>query len=98
MAGVFSLIRNCSITYGISTEGFPNLSTTRWRVVADQKNLVYYFENALSPNTVWVDMKKLDFSEKTGKVKKLALDKQQIYAGETSDKFVETKPFVFQGI
>lgn len=97
VAGAFSVIRQCSVPYGISTEGFPNLSTTRWRTVSDQKNLVYYYEDALSPNAIWVDFKKLDFS-KTGKVKKLALDKNQIYAGETSQKFIETKPFVFQGI
>ena len=98
IASVFSVIRNCSVPYGISTEGFPNLSTTRWRIVADQKNLVYYFEDALSPNAVWVDLKKIDFSQQTGKVKKLSLDKQQVYAGETSDKFIGSKPLVFQGI
>lgn len=97
VAGAFSVIRQCSVPYGISTEGFPNLSTTRWRTVADQKNLVYYFEDALSPNAVWVDFKKMNFSE-TGKVKKLALDNKQIYAGETSGKFVNSKPFIFQGI
>ncbi len=98
IASVFSVIRNCSVPYGISTEGFPNLSTTRWRIVADQKNMVYYFEDALSPNAVWVDFKNLDFSQSKGKVRKLSLDKQQVYAGETSDKFVDTKPMVFQGI
>lgn len=97
LAGAFSVIRQCSVPYGISTEGFPNLSTTRWRTVSDQKNLVYYYEDALSPNAIWVDLKKLDFSKK-GKVRKLALDKNQIYAGETSNKFVETEPFKFQGI
>ncbi|MFA5619987.1 MAG: linear amide C-N hydrolase [Weeksellaceae bacterium] len=97
VASAFSVIRQCSVPYGISTEGFPNLSTTRWRTVADQKNLVYYFEDALSPNTVWVDLKKLNLSQ-SGKVKKLALDNQQIYAGETSGQFVDSKPFEFQGI
>lgn len=96
-AGAFSVIRQCSVPYGISTEGFPNLSSTRWRTVADQKNLIYYFEDALSPNAIWVDLNKLDFS-KSGKVRKLSLDEQQIYAGETSDKFIESTPFVFQGI
>lgn len=98
LASVFSVIRNCSVPYGISTEGFPNLSSTRWRIVADQKNLVYYFEDALSPNAVWVDLKKMDFSKKTGKVKKLSLERQQIYAGETSDQFMDSKPLVFQGL
>ncbi|ERJ58876.1 linear amide C-N hydrolase [Sphingobacterium paucimobilis] len=97
VAGAFSVIRQCSVPYGISTEGFPNLSTTRWRTVSDQKNLVYYFEDALSPNAIWVDFKKLDFDKKAN-VKKLALDKNQIYAGETSMQFANAKPFVFQGI
>ncbi|MBL1407607.1 linear amide C-N hydrolase [Sphingobacterium faecale] len=97
VAGAFSVIRQCSVPYGISTEGFPNLSTTRWRTVSDQKNLVYYFEDALSPNAIWVDFKKLDFNAKAN-IKKLALDKNQIYAGETSMQFANAKPFIFQGI
>lgn len=96
-AGAFSVIRQCSVPYGISTEGFPNLSSTRWCTVADHKNLIYCFEDALRPNTIWVDLKKMDFS-KSGKIRKLFLDGQQVYAGETSDRFVESKPFVFQGI
>jgi choloylglycine hydrolase len=97
VAGVFSVIRNTSVPYGISTEGFPNLSTTRWRVVADQRNLVYYFETAITPNTVWVDLKKLDFSENSS-VRVLRLDGGETYAGETSAEFVEAEPFRFQGL
>ncbi|MDN3689779.1 linear amide C-N hydrolase [Cyclobacterium jeungdonense] len=58
VASVFSVIRNVSVPYGFEIEGYPNLSTTRWRMVADQKNLVYYFETALTPNAFWVDLKK----------------------------------------
>lgn len=97
LAGAFSVIRQCSVPYGISTEGFPNLSTTRFRTVSDQKNLVYYYEDALSPNAIWVDFSKLDFS-KTGTVRKLALENKEIYCGETSSKFITSKPFVFQGV
>jgi penicillin V acylase-like amidase (Ntn superfamily) len=97
VAAVFSVIRNVSVPYGISVEGFPNLSTTRWRVVADQKNLVYYFENVLTPNALWVDLKKLDFSQGAA-VKKLKLDERELYAGETSGRFAETKPFKFYGL
>ena len=35
VASTLSVVRQCSVPYGISTEGFPNLSTTRWRIVAD---------------------------------------------------------------
>lgn len=97
VSSVFSVIRNCSVPFGISSPTQPNISSTRWRTVADHKNLVYYFENVLNPNVVWVDMKKLDFST-TAKVKKLALDKDQVYAGECSDKFVVTPAFSFLGL
>lgn len=97
VASVFSVIRNVSVPYGFSIEGFPNLSTTRWRVVSDQKNLIYYFETALTPNTFWVDLKKVDFNEKAT-IKKLDLSNNKTYAGEVSAEFKTSKPFKFIGI
>lgn len=97
VAGVFSVIRNVSVPYGFEIEGFPNLSTTRWRCVADQKELVYYFETALTPNTFWVDLKKIDFSEKTG-VRKLDLTGNKTYSGEVSSAFKESQPLKFLGL
>ncbi|MCL4408753.1 MAG: linear amide C-N hydrolase [Gammaproteobacteria bacterium] len=96
-ASVLSVVRNVSVPYGIGTPDEPHLSNTRWRVVADQGNLIYYFENVLTPNTVWVDFAKVDFSVGAD-VKKLALDSEQIYAGESSAYFVATEPFQFQGL
>jgi penicillin V acylase-like amidase (Ntn superfamily) len=97
VAGVFSVIRNVSVPYGFEIEGYPNLSTTQWRVVADQKNLVYYFETAVTPNTFWVDLKKLDFSTNAS-VKKLDLAGFKTYAGETSNAFIPSPPFTFIGL
>lgn len=97
VAGVFSVIRNCSVPYGFEIEGYPNLSTTRWRTVADQKNLVLYYESAITPNTFWVDLKKLDFSEKA-KVRKLDLAENNTYSGETSALFKTAQPFKFFGL
>lgn len=97
VAGVFSVIRNVSVPYGFEIDGFPNLSTTRWRAVADQKNLVYYFETALTPNIFWVDLKKINFSEKGG-VRKLDLSDNKTYAVECSGEFKITKPFKFIGL
>jgi penicillin V acylase-like amidase (Ntn superfamily) len=97
VAGVMSVVRNVSVPYGFEIEGFPNLSTTQWRVVADQKNLVYYFETAITPNTFWVDLKKIDFSENSP-VRMLPLMNNETYAGEVSGKFIEAKPFRFMGI
>ncbi len=97
VAGVFSVIRNCSVPYGISTKDQPNISSTRWRAVSDQKNLVYYFENVLTPNVFWVNLKKIDFSE-NAPVKKLSLGKNETYAGDALDSFKNTSPFKFQGL
>lgn len=97
VASVFSVIRNCSVPFGISSPTEPNISSTRWRSVADQKSLTYYFETVLTPNTFWVDLKKLDFS-KTASVKKLDLSNHKTYNGETSANFKDAKAFQFLGI
>lgn len=94
---VFSVIRNCSVPLGISSPTEPNISSTRWRTVADQKNLVYYFDNVLNPNVVWVEFGKIDFSEK-GKVRKLSLDNNENYSGESSMNFKNAEPFAFAGL
>lgn len=95
-AAVFSVIRNASAPYGVSIPEAPNLSTTRWRVVADQKSLLFYGESATSPNVFWVDLRKLDFSE-GAPVRKLDLgvDMSRILTGEASNQFTPEKPFSF---
>ncbi|MEF9603339.1 linear amide C-N hydrolase [Paracoccus sp. PXZ] len=96
-AAVFSVVRNASVPYGVSIPDAPNLSTTRWRVVADQKSRIYYVESAISPNTLWVEMEKLDFSE-GAPVRKLDLgmDMATIHSGEVSGAFAEAEPFPFE--
>ncbi len=100
IASVFSVIRNVSVPYGLTTPDQPNISSTRWRTVADQKQMRYFFESALSPNIFWVDLKKLDLSEKTGKVLTLQLGKDQstIYSGMANEQFKPAKPFKFLGL
>jgi choloylglycine hydrolase len=96
-AGVFSVIRNASVPYGISVADSPNLSTTRWRVVADHKDRLFYVESALSPNVFWVDLDALDFAEGAEVMKlDLGVDMTEVHAGETSDSFVPAEPFVFE--
>ena len=97
VASVFSVIRNCSVPFGISSETEPNISSTRWRSVSDQKNLSYFFETALTPNTFWVSLKDFDLSEK-GKVMKLSLDNFATYSGRANSSFVPTTAFKFLGI
>lgn len=97
IAGAFSVIRNVSVPLGIASETEPNISSTRWRSVSDHKNLVYYFETTLTPNTFWVDMKNIDFSTEK-QVKKLAINNNKAYSGDTFNKFVRAKAFEFAGL
>jgi penicillin V acylase-like amidase (Ntn superfamily) len=97
VASMFSVIRNCSVPFGITTPDQPNISSTRWRTVSSHKNKMYFFESALSPNTFWVDFKNIDFSEKAA-VKKLNLTGGEIYAGDAVNQFKEAKPFKFEGL
>ncbi len=39
-----SVMRAVSVPLGITTPDQPNISSTMWRTVSDQKNLVYYFD------------------------------------------------------
>lgn len=94
VAGVFSVMRNVSVPFGISTPDQPNISSTRWRTVSDQKDKVYYFESTLSPNIFWIDLKKLDFSQ-GAPVKKLSLTHNEIYAGDAGKDFKDSTPFTF---
>jgi penicillin V acylase-like amidase (Ntn superfamily) len=100
LASVFSVIRNVSVPYGITTPDEPNISSTRWRTVSDHKRLLYFFESALTPNTFWVDLKQVDFSHETGKVLKLDLgaDQRNIFSGNAVKDFKPAEPFRFLGL
>ncbi len=96
-ASVFSVIRQTSVPWGISVEDAPNLSTTRWRVVADHKARRYYAESVISPSVFWVDLQRLDFSEGAGvRMLDLGVDMERVLSGEVSGEFVAAKPFAFQ--
>ncbi|WP_423823711.1 linear amide C-N hydrolase [Salinisphaera sp. SPP-AMP-43] len=100
LASVFGVIRNVSVPYGIATPDQPEISSTRWRTVFDHKRRLYFFESALTPNTFWVDLKKIDFSKHTGQVMKLDLGPNQdhTFNGDTTADFVASQPFRFLGL
>ena len=68
--------------------------------VAGHKRRFYFFESVLTPNVFWVDMNRVDFSERTGKVRKLDLGPNQtnVHAGAVNDAFRNSAPFVFLGL
>jgi penicillin V acylase-like amidase (Ntn superfamily) len=89
-----SVQRAVGVPIGITTPNMPNISSTIWRTVSDQKNLVYYFDSATRPNTFWVSLSKLDFKP-GAPVKKLTIADGEVFSGETADKFEVTEPFKF---
>jgi penicillin V acylase-like amidase (Ntn superfamily) len=93
-ASVLGVMRSVSVPLGITSPGKPNLSATLWRTVSDQKNKIYYFDSATSPNGFWVPLADLDLKE-GAPVKKLTLAGGKVYAGNAADKFVATPSFTF---
>ena len=93
-AAVLSVMRTVSVPLGITTPNEPNIASTLWRTVADQKRLVYFFDSATQPNTFWVSFYNLNF--KAGNpVRRLALSQGQTYSGEVSAQFKPEQPFKF---
>jgi len=101
LASTFGVIRNVSVPLGISTPGQPNISSTQWRVVSDQKNKVYYFESPRSPYLIWIPLKEIDFSAKAS-TRKIALTEGSVlkvggkpFAGDAAAVAKPDKPFAF---
>ena len=94
VAEVMSVQRAVSVPLGVTTPDHPNIASTLWRTVSDQKHLVYYFDSATRPNTFWVSLAKLDL--KAGApVKKLTIQDGEVFSGETADRFKPAKAFKF---
>ena len=94
VAGVLSVQRAVSVPLGITTPDEPNISSTIWRTVSDQKNLVYYFDSATRPNTFWISLARLDLRP-GAPVKKLTIQNGEVFSGEVADQFKPAEPFKF---
>lgn len=94
VAGVLSVQRAVSVPLGITSRDNPNLASTIWRTVSDQKNLVYYFDSATRPNTFWVSLSRLHL-EQGARVMKLTIQDGQVFAGEMAGQFAAAEPFKF---
>lgn len=66
IAGVLSVMRTVMVPFGavdVSGNNTEDAWQTRWVTVADLTNKVYYFNSTSTPNIIWVDLNKVDFSE-----------------------------------
>lgn len=96
VAGVLSVIRNVSVPWGPVDPDHPNLAPTYWRMVIDHTRRVYYFESALSPYVVAVDLKKVDFSPKSGvRSVKVEGDEGFNLIGNINAAFKPAEPIVY---
>jgi penicillin V acylase-like amidase (Ntn superfamily) len=51
---------------GITTPGGPNVASTNWRTVYDQKQHIVDFDSATSPTVFWVPLETVDFTAGAG--------------------------------
>lgn len=101
LASAFGVIRNVSVPLGITTPGQPNISSTQWRAVSDQKNKVYYFESPRSPFIFWIPLADVNFSP-NATTKKIGLTEGSVlmvggkpFAGNAAKLGKPAKPFAF---
>ena len=94
IASVLSVMRAVSVPLGMTTPNEPNIASTIWRTVSDQKNRVYYFDSSTQPNAFWVSLSQLKF-DKGAPILKLSLEKGALFAGETSQQFKPAPAFHF---
>lgn len=93
LAGVFGVINNCSVPIGISVSDQPEISSTRWRSVSDQKDKVYYFESTISPAIIWIDLSKCNLKEGAPVLKLDLINNTKTLVGEMNDIMIKSKPF-----
>jgi hypothetical protein len=94
VAGVFSVMRNVSVPWGVGDPEHPNLSPTYWRSVADSTNKVYYFESALSPNIVWVNLKNVNLGPGSG-TRAVAVENNYSIIGNIDKALAPAQPITY---
>lgn len=94
IASVLSIMRSVSVPLGMTMPDQPNIASTIWRTAADQKNRIYYFDSATTPNTFWVDLDDLNFA-KSAPVQRLEVAGGRVYSGDAAKSFAPQKPFTW---
>ena len=94
IASVLSVMRSVGVPLGITTPHQPNISSTIWRTIIDNKNRILLFDSVTSPSTFWVPLADLDFRE-GARVKKLEVAGGKTYSGNAASQFVPAELFPF---
>lgn len=94
VAGVLSVMRNVSVPWGVGDPEHPNLSPTYWRSVADSTDKIYYFESALSPDIVWVNLNKINLGPGSG-IRAVAVEGNYSIVGNIDNQLAPAKPISY---
>lgn len=96
VAGVMSVMRNVSVPWGAPDPLHPNIAPTYWRTVLDHGRRVYYFESALSPYVVGVDLTKVDFASGTG-IRSVSLEGEKAFhlSGDIGGELRPAEPIAY---
>lgn len=84
-ASVLAIMRNVSVPFGAPYRDF-GIYNTEYRTVCDLTNGRYFFELTTSPNVIWTELGKLDFSA-GAPVVRLAPDDIEL-SGDVSGRYV----------
>lgn len=93
LAGVFGIIGNCAVPTGISVPDQPEISTTQWRSVSDQIELVYYFKMTETPAILWIDLKDFDLRPGAPIMKLDVVNSKKVLVGNVIREMKRSKGF-----
>lgn len=94
VASVISQMRSIGVPLGMADPDHPNISATLWRTVYDQDAMRFYFESAIKPRVLYVDIANFDLTE-GAEVKVLDVLGPDTLAGEVSSKFQKAEPMAW---
>lgn len=93
LAGVFGIIANCAVPTGISLPDQPEISTTQWKSVSDQRERVYYFKMTERPAILWVDLKEFDLYQGAPIMKLDIANSRKVLVGNVIKDMKQSKGF-----
>lgn len=93
LAGVFGVLFNCSVPVGITVPEQPEISSTRWRTVADQRKRVYYYATLLNPSVMWVDLNEFELQPGAPIMKLDIMNAKKPYLGNVIRDMKASKGF-----
>ena len=95
VASVFSQMRAIGVPFGMTHPDLPNISSTLWRTVFDHDAKRYYFDSAINPSVIWVDIDKVDLNRGAKPMKLRIGVAGDNLAGEVSSELEPAEPFKF---